>query len=244
MVKRKSNQSTVTPIGKSGEKSLHAAIKHWYAQPGDRLETKVDDYIIDIVRDNLLIEIQTGNFTAFRAKITHLLHQFPVRIVHPIPFRKWIVRVNSKDQIIQRRKSPKKGEITEIFDELVYIPELLMHPNLSIEVLLTEQEVILQDDHKGSWRRKYWSIKDHRLLNVLQARLFHDLGDYMALLPVDLDFPFTNQDLVHALGISYNRAQKITYTLRRAGALQKVGSKRKSYLYDRAVLPTSENSPV
>jgi hypothetical protein len=243
MGKKKSPPGAAASIGKLGEKSLHSAIRDWYAKPGDRFEIQVGGYIIDIVRGNLLIEIQTGNFNAFRTKLTCLLEQFPIRIVHPIPLRKWIVRLNSKNQVIQRRKSPKKGDLIEIFDELLYIPELLKHPNLSIEILLTEQEVVLQDDHKGSWRRKYWSIKDHRLLNILEIHLLQDLGDYTALLPANLSFPFTNRDLADVLGSSYNGAQKMTYTLRKAGALHKVGSRRRSYLYDRAILSTGENSP-
>jgi hypothetical protein len=242
MGKKKNPRDEALTIGKLGEKSLHSSICAWYAQPGDCFEIKVSDYIIDIVREKMLIEIQTGNFTAFKMKLTCLLEQFPIRIVHPIPRRKWIVRLNSRGEIIQRRKSPKKGDVRDIFDELVYIPELLLHPNLSIEVLLTEQEVILQDDHKGSWRRKYWSIKDHRLLKVLDRRLFSSLDDYMALLPTNLEFPFTNQELANALENTYNRAQKMTYVLRKAGALQKVGSRSKSYLYDRAVISTGRNA--
>ena len=44
-------------IGVLQEKSLHASVKTWYAGPEDQLETKVDGYVIDIVRaDDLLVE--------------------------------------------------------------------------------------------------------------------------------------------------------------------------------------------
>ena len=45
-------------ISTFNEKPLHAALKAWYARAGDRLEVQVDGFIIDIVRDGLLIEIQ------------------------------------------------------------------------------------------------------------------------------------------------------------------------------------------
>ncbi len=32
------------------ESSLHAAVKQWYAQPGDELEVTVDGFTIDLVR--------------------------------------------------------------------------------------------------------------------------------------------------------------------------------------------------
>ncbi len=50
-------------IGSLNEKSLHAALKAWCLQPGDQTEVPVDGYIIDIVRGDLLIEVQTRNFS-------------------------------------------------------------------------------------------------------------------------------------------------------------------------------------
>ena len=35
-------------VGTLGEKSLHAALKQWYKQPGDILEEMVDGFFIDI----------------------------------------------------------------------------------------------------------------------------------------------------------------------------------------------------
>ena len=45
-------------IGTMKERSLHASLKEWYAQPGDRVEAEVDGFVIDICRDGLLVEIQ------------------------------------------------------------------------------------------------------------------------------------------------------------------------------------------
>ena len=50
----------MTSIGSLHEKSLHAALKAWCLQPGDHTEVPVDGYIIDIVRGDLLIEVQNG----------------------------------------------------------------------------------------------------------------------------------------------------------------------------------------
>jgi hypothetical protein len=46
-------------IGQLNEKALHASLKQWYARPGDRFEVAVGGFVIDIVRAELLIEIQT-----------------------------------------------------------------------------------------------------------------------------------------------------------------------------------------
>ncbi|MCP5097079.1 MAG: hypothetical protein GY943_16140, partial [Chloroflexi bacterium] len=84
-------------IGTLSEKSLHADLKKWMTQPGDEVEVKVDGFYIDIVRDVppqglLLIEIQTGNFSAMKRKLNKLLPTYPVWLLHPIAQEKWIVR--------------------------------------------------------------------------------------------------------------------------------------------------------
>ena len=87
--------STASPptIGTYQEKSLHAALKDWYAAPGDREEQPVDGYVVDLVRGDELIEIQTRNFAAIRRKLSTVLQNYAVRLVHPIPAQKWIVRL-------------------------------------------------------------------------------------------------------------------------------------------------------
>jgi hypothetical protein len=52
------------------EKSLHTALKDWHGQPDDQLEVSVDDVLVDVVRGNLLTEIQTRNL-AGEAQIGH-----------------------------------------------------------------------------------------------------------------------------------------------------------------------------
>ena len=78
-------------IGTLGEKSLHAAIKDWYAQPGDQFEVPVSGYVADLVRGEILVEIQTRNFSAIRPKLARLLDEHPVRLLHPIAVNRWLV---------------------------------------------------------------------------------------------------------------------------------------------------------
>ncbi len=58
------------------EGPLHAAIKAYIAQPGDVFETEVDGYIIDVQRGDLLIEVQTRNFSALRVKLRNELKRY------------------------------------------------------------------------------------------------------------------------------------------------------------------------
>jgi hypothetical protein len=223
-------------IGTLGEMSLHAALKERYGRDQDLFEAEVDGYIIDIVRDRRLIEIQTRHLYAMRAKLKRLLPDYRLHIVHPIHREKWIVRQSEAGEAISRRKSPKQGQIVDVFYELVRIHTWLNHPNLTIEAVLTQEEEILRDDGQGSWRRRGWSVQDRRLLAVVAQQQFASLADYCSILPVGLSDPFTNADLAAALACRANLAQKITYTLRHIGGLELVGKQGRAYLY-RRMLP-------
>jgi hypothetical protein len=127
--------SEMPGIGVLNEKPLHASLKQWYAQPGDQFEVPVGGYVIDIVRDDLLIEIQTGSFSSLKAKLAKLLYSHQVRLIYPIAQEKWIVRPAADDNgRAIRRKSPKRGRLEDLFWELVSIPHLLSNPNFSLEV--------------------------------------------------------------------------------------------------------------
>lgn len=219
--------SMTNHIGKLGERSLHAALKDYLAQPDDQIEQAVDGYVIDIVRADLLIEIQTRNFARLKTKLGRLLGNHPVHLVHPIASARWIIRQDQTGGHISRRKSPKKGSLLELFRELVYIPHLIDHPNFSLEVLLVHEEQIWCDDGAGSWRRKKWSISDHRLLAVESRHMFNSPADFAALLADNLPEQFTTRDLPRPY------AQKMAYALREMGAIKQIGKQGRAYLYQR-----------
>jgi hypothetical protein len=221
-------------IGTYQESSLHAALKSWYARPGDELEVNIEGYIVDIVRGDLLIEIQTGNFSALKSKLPRLASRYRVHLVHPIPKDKWILRKSPSEKTLSRRKSPKRGGLEDLFTELVRIPALITHPNITIEVLLVQEEEIWQDDGKGSWRRKGWSIADRRLLDVLERFVLASPSDFRDLLPDNLPEPFTARDLARALHRPPYLARKMVYCLHKMGAASRVGKRGQAYLYSAA----------
>ena len=213
------------------EYSLHSEIKDWYMDSGDELEVKVEDFIVDIRRGKLLIEIQTGNFAVVKKKLAKLLMNNHVRLVYPIAKTKWIVHVSELGQCVRRRRSPKRGQVLDLFYELVHATSLIKDRNFSLEVLLIEEEELRCNDGRGSWRRRGASVKDRKLLNVLEKLVFRDSKDFLKFLPKELDRHFTNKVLASKLGISTMLAQKITYCLRRMGAISIVGKKRNELLF-------------
>jgi len=219
------------------ESSLHSEIKKWYFLKGDKLEVKVDDFVVDIVRGDLLIEIQTANFSAIKPKLLRLLNEHKVRLVYPIPRIKWIVhRLTATGETFGRRRSPKKGGLSDLFSELIRIPTLFSKGNFSIEVLIIEVEEIWCNDGRGSWRRKGASIEDRHLIRVFERQIFERKTDFLKILPKELPDPFSNRHLARSLGISVNQSRKITYSLRKMGTIAYVAKKGNQMLFSRSPL--------
>jgi hypothetical protein len=222
-------------IATLNEKPLHAALKEWYRQPGDRAERAVDGFFVDLVRGGLLIEIQTRNLAAIRRKVEELARRHPVRVVYPIAQEKWIVRRPAdSDKPIGRRKSPRRGSLEDVFEELVSMPRLLAHPRLSLEVLMIQEEEVRRYDPGRAWRRRHWVTEERRLVGVLHGYLFQEPLDLRALLPDSLAEPFTTADMSRALGCTRHRAQQMAYCLREMGEIAHVGRQRDGILYERA----------
>ncbi len=221
----------VNGIGMLRETGLHAALKRWYAQPGDEFETTLDGYVIDIRRGGLLIEIQTRSFFSMRRKLLALAERYPVRVVHPVPERKWIVRLDRRGREIVRRRSPKAGRIEALFKELVSIPDLVGHPNLTFDVAITHEDEVWQQTGRRAWRRKGWCVVGRRLVEVVRVVPFADAADFAALLPPELPQPFSARDLAAAAGITLNLAYKMIYCLRRMRALEVAGKRGRAAVY-------------
>ena len=218
-------------IGLLNEKPLHASLKQWYARPGDQFEVAVDGFVIDIVRDDLLIEIQTGNFSAIKSKLNKLVHSHRVRLIYPIVQEKWIVRLaTNKSGAAVRRKSPKKGRLEDLFWELVSVPQLLSNPNFSFEVLMIRQEEVRRYETKRKWRHKGWVIERRQLLEVLDRRVFGQSADWLWFLPDGLD-SFTTIDLATRMNTRRDLAQKVAYCLREGRMIDLIGRRGRANLY-------------
>lgn len=208
-------------------------MKDWCAQPGDRLEVPVDGFVVDIVRGDLLIEVQTRGFSSMKRKLAGLLdlgHR--VRIVHPIAVDRAIVQVDRDGTILGRRRSPKHGAPVDLFAELVGIVEVLAHPSLEIEVVTTVEEEYRTHVEGRAWRRRGWTVLERRLVEVVDSNLVSGPDDLLGFLPDDLPQPFTTADLARCLGRPRRLAQQIAYCLRAVGGIVPVGKQGNAVRYE------------
>ena len=227
------SDSPAPHVGLLGEKPLHASLKRWCAETGDRIEAPVDGFVIDIIRDDLLIEIQTRGFASMKRKLTTLLENgHRVRIVHPIPVQKWIVKIDEDGEVLSRRRSPKHGTALDVFAELVSFPALIANDLLEIEILLVHEEEYRRHEPGRAWRRKGWVVQERRLVGVVDAVRLTGPDDLLELLPDDLPTPFTTADLAERLSQPRRIAQQMAYCLRHAGALAMVGKAGNTIEYE------------
>ena len=209
------------------ERGLHAELKEWLRRPGDLIEGTVWGYRADLIRGDLLIEIQTGNFPQIRAKLVKLLKGYRVRLVHPVPERKWVIR--EVDGRRQRRVSPRVGRVEDVFNELVYCPTMPLDSNFSLEVLLVHSEESQAVRWRGRKRTRY-TVTERHLVKVVSSTVFERPEDYLKLIP-DMHGAFTARQLSKAAGLRITLARRVVYCLAKMGMLEEVGSVARAKLY-------------
>jgi hypothetical protein len=226
-VKGESCAKLCSVIGVLRESPLHRELKRLY---GDTFEVRVDGFVIDVVRaDGELVEIQTGGFSALRTKLDALLDRHRVRIVHPVPAERRIVRVDQDGEVLSSRPSPQRPGASAIFEVLVSFPTLLTHPHLTVEVVLCrEDHVRAPAPVRG--RRFMRDPGERRLVEVLSRVELRGPRDAAALLP-ELDGAFTTRELATAMAVPLPLAQKAAACLRALEVLEPAGRRGRAPLY-------------
>ena len=217
----------MSDIGTLNEGSLHATLKAHYSEPGDEFEVPLGRFVIDIKRGNQLIEIQTVSFASMGRKLDHLLPDYQVLLVHPIAISTHLDRPGKRP-----RKSPKRGSIYSLFEELVSVPTLIDHPNLTIEVVLvsvTKTQIVDPDARRG--RGGYRTV-NRSLKQIHSTHRFERAEDLLDLIPLD-DLPerFTTADLAEAADVPRDIAQRIAYCFRPLGFFHQHERTKAGYMY-------------
>ena len=219
------------------ETSLHQRMKRMYADDESQVEQRVGRYIIDVIRGDELIEIQFSSLAAINRKIQHLVRDHRVRVVKPLVLQKQLIRCAGKgERVVSRRKSPKRGQLVDIFDELIYFTRVFPHRNLVVEVPLINIEEWSYPTPKSKKPRrrrrpKKYTIEDQRLIEVVDTFEFKSARDLTKLLPKGLPQPFDTGQLATAMQVPRWIAQKVAYCLRHMEAIKPEGKKGNAILY-------------
>jgi hypothetical protein len=216
------------------ETSLHRELKLFCAGAEARTEVRCGSYRIDAVVGQELIEIQHGSLAAIRDKIRRLLSEHTVRVVKPIVAGKLLVkRARKNGRVVERRRSPKRGSVLDVFHELIYFTKVFPHPRLTLEIVLVDVE---EWRYPGRGRRRRvrkgdFQVEDQKLVAIHDRQLLRTAGDLCLLAGCDLSTPFDTADLSRRLGVDRWVAQRVAYCLREMGAVQQIAKRGNTPIY-------------
>ena len=216
------------------ETSLHRDLKRRYGDQDVQFEVALGAHRIDVVAGGRLVEIQLGSLAAIRDKVRILVEDHRVVVVKPIIVEKTLVKRAAKDgPVTQRRKSPKRGTILDLFDDLVHFTRAFPHQRLTLEVPLIDVEEWRYPGHgrRRRWRRDDYEVEDQKLIAVHETYRFQTAVDLAKLITCTLPRQFHTGQLAESLGVSRWMAQRIAYCLRQTGAVRVVGKQRNARLY-------------
>ena len=213
-------------IGTLGEKTVHSVLKNYLSPDSLSQEIKIGGFVADICTGTEIIEIQTRHFDKLRRKLKAFLAAAPVTIVYPVPYIKWVRWVNPQTgEISHPRKSPKKGTPYSVFPELYKIKLRIVLMNLEEYKYLDGWSA---DKKRGSTRC------DRIPIDLVDELLISDTSDYQLLIPEILEGPFCSKDYQKASGLSLSSAQTALNILYYVGAVDRIGKRGNSYLYERS----------
>lgn len=218
------------------ETSLHRQLKESYAADASNVEVTLGQYRIDAIRGDELIEVQHGSLAAIRDKVQRLLQTYRVRVVKPIIARKYIVRQQRPNGAVSsRRMSPSRGDLLELFDELVYFTKVFPHDRLTLEVPMVQVEewrLPPGRNHPRRRRQSKFRVKDIVLIETLERHEFRYAEDLLGLFDTTaMDGAFNTAQLAAWIERPRWFAQRVAYVLRETGAAASVARKRSGMLY-------------
>ncbi|HHW99925.1 MAG TPA: hypothetical protein GX740_01295 [Acholeplasmataceae bacterium] len=234
IVNQYENFQTVIRSYNQSEKIIHKTIKDYLQANKEYQEIKLGRFFVDIFNNEEVIEIQTKQFNKLRAKLDYLLPKYKVTICYPIDHKKIIKWLDPNTfNVIEERKSPKVGNINEIFKELYRIKDYLENSNLCFKILLIDViEYKLLDGWNSSKKRgatKYEKIP----VNLVREIDIKSLDDYKIFLPNDLPPTFTSATYKSLTKISIRSARLALNILRHLGIIEVVGKEKNAYVYSR-----------
>jgi hypothetical protein len=215
------------------ETSLHRQLKARYGPDrGGSSEVVVAGFRIDAIEnDGTLVEAQSGALGPLRRKLARLLPEYKVRVVKPVVVARRIVRRAARDgPVLSARFSPKRGDVSDVFDDLVGLARVFPHTHLTIDVLAVEIDEVRIP------RRRWpgYRVADRILREMVSTHRLASPSDLWSLIPAVLPSePFTTRDLAEAMKKPLPFAQRVAYCLRLSNAARVVGKRGNNRLYVR-----------
>ena len=223
-------------IGTLMERTLHATLKNHYESDKEKQEIRFMGFVADIKNDSGIIEIQTRSFNAMRKKLSAFLEHEKVTVIYPAVRNKWLIWIDPHTgEMSEKRRSPLKGGVYDVYRELYRIKQYLTHPNFHLRILpvdIEEYRICARsiDDPKRSGR--FGSTRMERIpIGFGDEIAIDSLGDYKKIIPDGLNGDFTSSDFARITKKSRSLAQTALNVLTFVGAVERVGKEKNSIVY-------------
>lgn len=234
-------------INTYNESSLHKSIKTLYAVDfNGQTEVERFGHVYDILTEDSVIEIQTKNLSKLLAKTLDTLDKnYKVKIVWPLVINKWIETSDESGAILSCRRSPVRGSIYNLFDEITGLYPVLLNKNFSldiVEVNIVEKRTKYNEPVQTLNRRRRFR-KDYlktgkELKEILETKVFRTKEDYLNLIPKSILPEFCAKDLARALkedktlpSSASKKAHIMLWVLKRMELIEETSVKNRSHYF-------------
>lgn len=231
-IQKATSNTTKNGIGTLSEKTLHSVLKYYYQPYDGNHEVKIGSYFVDIICEDGVIEIQTGNFYKLKKKLILLLEVTNVTVVFPIAQIKWIYWIdNQSGEVTKKRKSPKSGTPFDILYELYWIKDIIVNDNLNFIITMLEIDEYRKLDGWSNDKKKGSTKVDKIPSDIISEIEIRTKNDYLYLLPNDLKKEFTAKELAEKTKTTIRKTQCSIQILKHIGVIKQVGKKGRAFLY-------------
>lgn len=221
-------------IGTLSEKSIHSLIKDMIQPDKNFQEVKVGRYIADIKQGNNIIEIQTQQFKKLTGKLSYYIQcGYHTTVIYPVVENKYINWIDPSDnEIVERRKSPTKGVIQNIFKELYWIIDCLDNSLIDLQIVTLDAEEYKYLDGYGQNAKKRATKIDKVPTKINNVITIKSKSDLSVLIPTTLqNKSFTIKEFKKESKFSSSWASSGLKLLREHNIIHIVEKKGNAFIY-------------
>jgi hypothetical protein len=229
---RRNNNEGYSGIGTLSEKTIHAALKNYFADENCQ-EVKVGSFVADAKTEDGIFEIQTRHFYTQKKKLEAFLPEYKVCLVYPVRHHRVLHWVDPETgEVTDGRKSPKIDRGYGIFHEMYGIREFINHENLTFCLMYIDSDEYKYLDGYGEDKKKHATRIDGVPTELVAEINLCAPEDYIIFIPEELrNEEFTSLSFSKGAKISRSLAQEALNVMRLLGIVTILRKTKEGNIY-------------
>ena len=211
-------------IGTLKERTLHAVLKRYYEPDESSHEVKIGRFVADIVGENGIIEIQTGQLFKLKPKLDCFLQYADTTVVYPVAKVKYVRWLDEQTgELSKRRKSPVSYDEFDVFYDIYPLRGYILNPRFHLVICFLEIEDIRSLNGWSKDKKRGSSRYDRIPINILDEIRLFSLDDYKRYLPKFKCENFTSAEYAAEFNISREISRSVLGVLQSGGLVKRSG---------------------